>query len=69
MPNKTLRDLSVFLHDIEFSGPSCLACRGPAIRMLKLMHIPMHFKDLSYMCASMLRCHADAPLVRIDLLV
>ncbi len=35
--------------------------------MLKLMYIPMHFDNLSYMCASMLRCYADASLVCIDL--
>ncbi len=29
-----LRDLTVFLHDTEFSGPSCLACRDPAVGCL-----------------------------------
>ncbi len=31
------------------------------------MYIPMHFNNLSYMCAPMLSCYADAPLVCIDL--
>ena len=37
------------------------------VRMLKLMYIPMHFNNLSYMCASMLSCYAVASLVCIDL--
>ena len=37
------------------------------VRMLRLMYIPMHFNNLSYLCASMLSCYADASLVGIDL--
>ncbi len=36
------------------------------VRKLKLMYIPMHFNNLSYMCTSMLSCYADASFVCID---